>query len=296
MRTGKTSRSAIGVTLARACESARPPEIRVCDDPFAVHFLEGRARLFYTILMNRWLRSILRGVSRNPVPGAILGYVPLRTRFIDDRLRGCIQEGLEQLVILGAGFDSRAYRFDEMRNGIRVYEVDHPATLRTKLHRIEKLLGSIPKHVTHVSVDFEQDDLYEELRKSGYETNLTTMFIWEGVSYYLEAEAVDRTLAFVSSKCKSGSSIVFDYLPLDVVNRTSRLPLATGFLDYVEDMGEPVKFGIESGHLDAFLSRRGFLNVKTVSVEQCKEEYHTADHRDTPVLGIFSIVHAAVLP
>ena len=93
------------------------------------------------------------------------------------------------------------------------------------------------------------------------------MFIWEGVSYYLEPKAVDQTLEFVTKRSKPGSSIIFDYLPLDVVNRQSALPMAAARLDYMVNMGEPVRFGIEPERLDDFLTERGFTSVKALTVE-----------------------------
>lgn len=292
----QSSRSAIGVTMARAWESNRPPDARVCYDPFAIRFITGKPKFLCKMMMRKWPRLIFNAIVREPVRPAIVGYVPLRTRFIDEQVLASIRDGLEQLVILGAGYDSRAYRFDELRNGVKVFEVDHPATQASKLDRLKEVVGAIPEHVVHVSVDFETQDLEERLRQNGYKTNRKTLFIWEGVTYYLEADAVDQTLAFVANRSKPGSSIVFDYLLDDVLDGTSGLPLATDFLDFVEKIGEPCKFGIQPLNLDAFLSERGFRTIEHVSVEQCKQAYHTPAHEGASVLGIFSMVHAEVLP
>ncbi|MFC1836733.1 SAM-dependent methyltransferase [Thermodesulfobacteriota bacterium] len=288
--------SAEKVTMARAFESSKAPEVRVCNDEIAVHFLGGKSKLLYRILINPWLRRVFVAVTGSPLPMAIAGYVALRTRFIDEQLQACIADGLEQLVVLGAGYDSRAYRFDELKDGIKAFEVDHPWTQDNKLSKIEKLFGSVPDYVTYVPVDFEKDDLNDELIRNGYDGNLRTLFIWEGVSYYLDPEAVDQTLAFASNISGPGSSIVFDYLPLDVVNRASRLPLAREFVDYVEEMGEPCKFGIESGGIEEFLSQRALSPLRDFSVQQCRQAYHTPANKDTPVLSIFHIVHAETSP
>lgn len=292
MKSGKGSRSAEGVTLARAIESRRPRHIRVCHDPVAEHFLTGMSRL----LVNERIRNLLIAVKPMPVRAGIAGYVPLRTRFIDDRLKACLNDGLDQVVILGAGYDSRALRFEELKTGMKVFEVDRPQTQAVKFSRLRKVYGSIPGHVTYVPIDFDRDDLQEKLLRHGYDSEGKTLFIWEGVTYYLDSEAVDQTLSFIAGRSKPGSSVIFDYLTLDVVKRESTQPLAQEFMDFVEGIGEPIRFGMDPGYLETFLSDRGLSPIKAVSVEECMRAYHTAAHRVTPVLRFFHIAHAAVLP
>jgi methyltransferase (TIGR00027 family) len=292
MKKGKSSASAARVAFVRAVESRRPPEVRICHDPLADSFITGGMRL----MLSETARKIFRTIRPNPVRSGILGYVPLRTRFIDDRLQACIKDGMEQLVVLGAGFDSRAHRFDELKNGVKTFEVDHPSTQKTKLAHLTKLFGSVPGHVTHVPVDFETESLEDKLSCAGYSQSLKTLFIWEGVTYYLDPQAIDETLAFVAKKSKPGSSILFDYLPYDVTTEKSGIPLAQEFSDYVENIGEPCKFGVESERFDQFLANRGFSALENVSVEQCRQWYHSDADKDTPVLSIFRIAHAAVSP
>lgn len=292
MKKGRASRSAEGVTFARALESRRPPDIRVCDDPMAEHFLG----VWFRLLLNDRIRNAMIAIRPSPIRAATAGYVPLRTRFIDDRLQACLQDGLEQLVILGAGYDSRALRFDELKSGKNIMEVDRPETQAAKLSRLRKLYGSVPGHVTYVSVDFEREGLADKLQRHGYDQNLKTLFVWEGVTYYLEPDAVDQTLAFVADRTAPGSSIIFDYVPPDVISGASQEPLAQAFVDFLEEIGEPVKFGIPQDGLEEFLSERGFSTLKDVSVEQCKRAYHTPAHQGALVLSFFRIVHAAVLP
>ena len=142
------------------------------------------------------------------VPGEVIG----RTRYIDDRLRACIDEGIGQLVILGAGLDSRAHRFEELKGGVKVFELDYPATQEVKVRRVRKLFGRLPDGVAYIPIDFDRDDLGEKLFESGYDGDLKTFFIWEGVTYYLTARAVDATLDFIARDSGEGSSIIFDYI------------------------------------------------------------------------------------
>ena len=207
MKKGKPSLTAELTTFARAAESARPEIRRLCHDPLAREFLNTPLRILagsriLAGLVVWWAERLAPGV-----PGEVLG----RTKYIDDSLKTRIDDGIEQLVILGAGYDSRVYRFDGLNPRVKVFEVDHPATQRVKMKRVERLLGRLPDHVVFVPVDFEQEKLHLKLFEKGYDRNKKTFYIWEGVTYYLTAKAVDETLAFVVDNSGTGSSIIFDY-------------------------------------------------------------------------------------
>lgn len=134
-----------------------------------------------------------------------------RTRFIDERLEAAVGNGTTQLVILGAGFDSRAYRFEKLLTAVRVFEVDHPATQEVKIQRVREVVGEPPENLVYLAVDFRKDDLTAALSAEGYRKDRRTFFIWEGVTMYLPAEAVHETLRWIAVNSASGSSVVFDY-------------------------------------------------------------------------------------
>ena len=115
-------------------------------------------------------------------------------------------------MILGAGYDSRAYRFDALKDPIRVFEVDHPATQQAKLEGVRKIFGSLPEHVRYVAIDFNQQTLEDCLAAHGYDPQAKTVFLWQGVTYYLEPAAVDSTLTFIARHAAPGSSVIFDYI------------------------------------------------------------------------------------
>ena len=104
-----------------------------------------------------------------------MGFLAVRERHIDEHLQACLNEGLQQLVILGAGFDARAYRFDQLKQGVRVFEVDHPATQAVKLAKLRDVFGQVPGHVTFVPVDFNTQTLAQRLFESGYDESLKTL-------------------------------------------------------------------------------------------------------------------------
>jgi methyltransferase (TIGR00027 family) len=218
MKKEKPSPSAEMVSAVRATESMRPANEQICNDPFAKDFLGTK----FTILMkNRLLTRIALWKAERTNPGAV-GCVASRTRYIDDYLQACINDGIKQLVILGAGYDSRAYRFDELIRNVKVFEVDHPATQKVKIEKIKKIFGFQPNHVFYIPIDFEREKLDKRFFESGYDRNLKTLYIWEGVTMYITAEAVDKTLAFVTNNSGKGSSIIFNYIFQSVVDGISK--------------------------------------------------------------------------
>ena len=186
------SRTAAYVALFRALETRLPPEKRLFSDRFAEAFLDGRLSAALTAAKVPVTGGVVTEVIDRRWPGPRTSVI-VRTRFIDEAVEAAVGDGIEQIVILGAGFDARAYRLDVAKTA-RVFEVDERATQTVKRHVISERLGSIPPNVTYVAVDFERDDLGAALREAGLDTSARVVFIWEGVTPYLTPEAVDATL------------------------------------------------------------------------------------------------------
>jgi methyltransferase (TIGR00027 family) len=180
--------------------------------------------------------------------------VHIRTRHIDEVLGDSLAAGIDQIVLLGAGLDSRAYRFDVLRR-MRVFELDLPQTQEYKKDRIRDVLGSLPDHVSYVPIDFTTQDLAAVLRGAGYDATRKTLFIWEGVSMYIPEGAVDATLRTVMRNGASGSRIVFDYfLQTALDSSTSALRDVSKI---VAKVGEPFIFGVAGNDARAFVTARG---------------------------------------
>ena len=172
-------------------------------------YLAENVLLPYQRFLNR-TPKLARSFLERGLPGA-LGYFNARTQYFDEVLLQEARVGIEQLVILGAGFDSRSMRFSEALRTARVFEVDLPEVLAI---RAERLLGHqyTTSSATAVPIDFEHDDLARALRGHGYRSDARTLFLWEGVTYYLPVEAVRSVLSLVASQSGPGSSILFDYV------------------------------------------------------------------------------------
>ena len=289
MEADKPSRTARMTAAHRAHESRKPASERVCYDQYAHLFLGDNWNPIGDFpLPTRaafWLWELL-------MPGWN-AYFVARTRFIDDALETGLNDGLEQLVIMGAGYDSRALRFERLKHSVKVFEVDHPATQQAKSAKLKNEFGSLPAHVHLVPVDFTKDALPDRLRESGYDPARRTMFIWEGVSMYLPPTAVDETLAFAHRHSGPGSSIIFDYTHPSVVNGTCRRREAKMWQRSVKRMGEALLFGIEEGTIGTFLKPRGFSVVTNADHEFLKRRYFTGDNEKRVITPVIEIVHAS---
>jgi methyltransferase (TIGR00027 family) len=204
MNTGQASRTAEYMAFFRALESARAPRKRLFTDSFAMQFLRpGLRRAVYFSRVPVLGALIPRYLDRR-VPGARTSGVA-RTRLIDDAVCQALREGIGQVLILGAGFDCRAYRLLGIGSAA-VFEVDHPATLSVKRANLYGALANLPQNVRFVEMDFDRQSLREALTQAGFDPLRPAVFLWEGVTNYLSADAVDAVLRFVAGCGYSSSS------------------------------------------------------------------------------------------
>jgi methyltransferase (TIGR00027 family) len=197
-------------------------------------------------------------------------------------------------VILGAGYDSRAYRFDKMKEQLKVFEVDHPATQADKLAKVRGIFGTIPTHVTFVPVDFNVQTLEKRMPESGYDRALITLFIWQGVTMYLTTKAVDDTLKFVVQHSVPESAIVFDYVYRDVLDGDQKHNEIRNMCRYRFMTGEGLTFGINEGMIEAFLIERGFHQVRDMDANGLKQAYFTGKNTRRKIASGYGIVVAEV--
>ena len=266
------SRTALAVTLWRARESSRAAASRLFEDDLASVFLDRRFR---------WA---LR-VSRLPLLGAMVpwslidghwagsrGTVAVRTRYIDDALSAALRNGVEQVVILGAGFDSRAYRVPGI-NRIRVFEVDHPMTQAEKKRAVVRRLGRLPRHVEFVAIDFTTHRLDAMLPAAGFRAAARTFFICEGLTHYLSAPDVDTLFRYVARSADAGSEMVFTYIHRTILDGTAAFAGAGKTLAIVRRSGEPYTFGFDPAELPQYLAARDLELIDDVGASGYRERY-----------------------
>ena len=290
MEKHKESRSAGIVAAHRAIESSKSASERICYDPFARLFLPSG---FTVIGKSEIPEETALNIFKNIVPG-FHEFFLARTRYIDDCLQKYLIDGLEQFVILGAGYDSRPYRFKELMNSIKIFEVDHPATQNVKKEKLYEIFQMLPDHVAYVPIDLRKGNLRDIISTYGYDRHLKTLFIWEGVTMYLNPEAVNDTLSFVSENTGKGSSLIFDYTYHEVVTGSYERKEAKEWLKITEKAGEPLLFGIKIGDLEQFLSERGFFNINNITSDYFKNNYFVGINKDRESTPILSIAHADI--
>ena len=263
---GLPSKTSIWTASSRAIGAKNPdPEFRN-PDYLAARFLGPRERaLVPDYPLDALDLDFDAALKRLPNPVHVTGMF-LRTRHIDTVLDESLRAGVRQVVILGAGFDSRGYRFADRLKGVRFIEVDYGPTQEYKKRRVKEVLGKLPKHVDYVAMDFTKDDLGEQLRRVGYSEKARTLFIWEGVVYYIPQAAVEGTLHFVKGHSAPDSRIIFDY-PL------SRYPPINDPNSRSARWGEPMIFGFPGDSPSAFVREAGLEVISDLKVFELARRY-----------------------
>ena len=207
MKAERPSRTAHLVELGRAVADAGLSHVPDFHDPTARVFLneKGKRSLAKT---EHAARAAKRGMALEAAR-VMADLMALRTAAIDSAVRDAIVGGATQLVILGAGYDGRAWRMPELA-GVKVFEVDRPATQgdkRTHLAELPPATGI----VSFVPIDFELESLDTALDRAGHERSSPTCWIWEGVVMYLTRDAMRATLAGIARRSAPGSTLIVNY-------------------------------------------------------------------------------------
>jgi methyltransferase (TIGR00027 family) len=273
MRAGQPSRTARQNALFRALEARRPAADRVADDPLAVKFLSPEFRALAAAGRVPPARRLIESVIDRRWP-CVRGGVVARTRLIDEAIAKALP-GVEQALILGAGFDSRAYRLAQLRD-VPVFEVDHPATQEAKRRILRSGSVQIPASVRFVPVEFGADDPAAKLAESGFASGKPTLVLWEGVTNYLDPVSVDATFRFLASAVAPGSPVLFTYVDRAMLDGSVAFEGAATTLRAVSRVGEPLTFGLNPKEVPGYLSDRGFDLESDTVVRDAAERFYPA--------------------
>lgn len=273
------------VCFFRAIETARDPARRILDDPYAEVFLHRWAR--------RAARSPLAQAAFTWSPpwamsiasaSMLQGFIVARHREMDDRLADFLRHGGGQVVILGAGYDTRALRFADRLSGRPIIEVDFPATQEKKRRLIDRRLpGAAERVAAYLPIDFLRDSLAEVLRRPPFEVGARTFFVWEGVTMYLTPDAVAQTLETLASVSGPGSEIVCDLWGeprgrgLDVTARRVGSKLLT-------HIGEPLLFSLDPEEAPTFFARHGWAMGEVVDGPALSRRWGRVVYPDSSVI------------
>jgi methyltransferase (TIGR00027 family) len=270
VQAGQPSRTALAAATHRAAHQILERG-SIFSDALAVRIIGGNAE------------AIARDAAENPSRSKMRGFIAARTRFAEDSLGAAVAQGTTQLVILGAGLDTFAYR-NPFGERLRVFEVDHPATQEWKRNLLKNAGIAIPNSLIYAPVDFERQTLIEGLSDATFDAAQKTFFTWLGVVPYLTAEAIWSTLSFIAG-LPNGSHVVFDYSdPPETLSAEMR-----AFHDEraarVKEIGEGWVSYFEADTLRTKLLALGFTEVEDLGPREIMNRYFPTRSRIPPERG-----------
>lgn len=256
----------------RAAESMLAPHRRRLDDPYARHFVTHP--LLRPALHNTFAATIFVAGIEHQSPG-LHAFVVLRARHVEEVCRLALDDGIDQIILLGAGFDTTSLRLNT--TPVTVFEVDAPSTLADKRSITEHLLPrDAAVRVVWTPCDLEHDPLQERLLAGGFDPKRQSVVVWMGVTMFLTTDAMGTTLTDLNALCAPGSLLVFDYADVDVITGASRTKGARRVARSVKRRGEPYRTGFTPTTIESFAARYGFA---------CAEHLGTATLFDRYAMG-----------
>lgn len=271
----KASNTAGYTCFSRACAARERDERFRGPDYMAEIFLP----VFAKCILN--VPSLRRFFMKRIAPTGIYEYVLARTRLLDDVFVDALEDHFSQIVLLGAGMDTRALRYKSKNEGTKIFELDVKTTQQPKMAILNRKGIALPEKLIFLPIDFNRQSLAEVLLAAGYERNQRSLFLWEGVTMYITSDAVDRTLAFIRDSGAEKSMVVFDYIYASVLRRENRYYGEQEIFERVSKAGEGWSFGIEKREIEGFLSKRGFRLDAHYTPSDLEKAYLTADDGTT---------------
>jgi len=250
----KPSKTALFASLRRAIANRDFGDEKLGPDYLAKFFLPAHFRFFIRF---RKIRENTKEKLNNFLPG-LNEYMIARTAYFDGLFINALNNKIPQIVLLGAGYDSRAYRFAKINSSSKIFELDIIPTQIRKKKLLKRARIEIPGHVKFVPIDFNNDSLKGALEKAGYDHSEKTLFIWEGVSYYLNKESVGETLDFVRNSSHSESAIAFDYTVALSEEAFKKYYGAKKFTQTMREYhgNEELLFSIDEGKIESFIESK----------------------------------------
>jgi methyltransferase (TIGR00027 family) len=267
MEAEQPSRTALGAAGHRAAHQVLERG-SIFADPLAVRILGVEGEEFIT------------RASADPSSRKLRLFIAVRTRFAEDALAAALSRGVCQIVVLGAGLDTFAYR-GAVQEHVRIFEVDHPSTQQWKRKRLAEAAIPAPPALTFAPVDFELEALGSGLERAGFDPCQRTFFSWLGVVPYLTKPAVLETLRYIAN-LSAGGEVVFDYAnPRSGSAQVARDVDHDALAERVASVGEPFKSYFETEALLATLDGLGMSDVEDLGPAQIRARFFPS-YRGTP--------------
>lgn len=259
MRAGQPSRTALGAAAYRAVHQTLEGGV-IFRDPYAVRILDDETRA--------GLDDMAADLSLRPMRLMIAA----RSRFSEAALAACVARGVRQVVVLGAGLDTFALRNPHAGFGVRVFEVDYPATQDWKRERLEQADLAVPDTLTFAPVDFERQSLADGLAAAGFRADRPAFFQWLGVVPYLTREAISQTLDFIAAVPES--EVVFDYgEPFENYSEERRASVMA-VAERAAARGEPWLSQFDPAEMSDMLRKAGFAVIEDLGMAALGERFY----------------------
>ncbi|BBX87752.1 SAM-dependent methyltransferase [Mycolicibacterium aubagnense] len=273
--------TAFGPMALTAIEQHEPPGRRLVDDDLAASFLPQALRAL--VAATRWapLRRTMVAASDRSAPG-MWANMACRKRYADDNLMAALA-GIDAVVVLGAGLDTRGCRLSR-HSVIPVFEVDQTVNIERKRAILRRVFGTPPPSVHLVAVDFERDDLMSALAGQGYQRDARTFFIWEGVTQYLTAAAIDSTFEQLRS-VPTGSRLDFTYVQRDFIDGVD-ISAAPSLYHRFRERSQVWKFGLRPDEVAQFLDGYGWQLLDQLGPDEVRDRYVRPTGRALPTSGL----------
>ncbi len=264
-----TSRTAEMTCLCRAASFMETNACYKSDDAIAPLLLPNFLRhLFRFPLVRRY-------ITRKMAPRGIYEYVIARTKYIDAEFTQALKEPFDQILIFGAGFDTRALRFQDEAHHTRVFELDIKTTQQAKIGQYINRGLPIPANLTFIAIDFDKEALPDKLDEVGFHKDQRSLFILEGLLMYLQPASVRATFQTIQNFAGNGSRIVFDSIYASVLRKEGLYYGEENIIETTTKAGEQWQFGIEKGAIGPFLAEYGFKLIDQKDASSLEKAYFT---------------------
>jgi methyltransferase (TIGR00027 family) len=277
MKPTEPSRTALMIARQRAAHQVLDHG-SILDDPLAMKILREDEK------------DVLQFANKHPLASIGRLITAARSRIAEDALSRAVERGIRQIVILGAGLDTFALRNPHSARQIRLYEVDHPATQAWKRQLLDEAQIALPPWLIFVPVDFERDELGENLVTAGFQPNSPAFFTWLGVVPYLTEDAIGRTLDYMSSI--PSSEVVFDYMEPPEASSEEVRQLETERTEQLKKMDERSVSRFEPAGMAALLRSHGFCAIEDINFQEIASRFGRAVQGLAPGYIGVHVVHA----
>jgi methyltransferase (TIGR00027 family) len=280
MQTGQSSRTALGAARLRAAHQVLD-KASILADPLAVRILGDDIEV-----------SLDHARTHTSGP-RMRWFIASRSRVAEDALAMAVDGGTTQLVVLGAGLDTLAYR-TPLAGRLRIFEVDHPATQARKREMLAAAAIAVPETLSFVAVDFEREHLSERLQAAGFKPAGRSFFSWLGVVPYLTEAAIYSMLGFIA-QLPGGAEVVFDYVnPATSISAAAGRTAHQALASRVAAVGERFQGYLDTASLCARMSAAGFRHVDDIGPAELAERFFPESERSAPTRG-GHIMHASTI-